>query len=1188
MEAKEVCEFSDSKGSSRESIHCHSPEFDTGVYPDNGVRDSDTENDQLDSQSEVQHMDQGIQNSLSNSHHDKSTQQVRDDSHNVTWKISIVIAIPKGEDEDHVAIEKEKKRPKKVLSSGVFEAPKAQGYYHIEYNLLPDDPEPTKVDLVMFGLAAKIYIDNEAKVLKPWHEGDQVWLGWSQSVKVRVTRELLIKLASHKVTFRVWDTKDRVSTKARNDRPKAFRLPQTRSGEETDHLGATPDCEAARYGGVKQIVYKLRSVFEKENPRTRLSSKGRGDATSIDFKNFSEMNCATAAVNSSSVKDKNLAVFRKKVPQKPTQDNAAYLENIQKNGSALVELSLLHLLTGDRSLTDCLVTCSSGVYEGLCNITVDRPLISEDLKAQLNPLVITILSASSLPSTPVPFQVLEEKCLPVYCQYRFHNLKVHRSKGREHRSNIYFKDVNVILTGLLSPGELQEFLQGPPLEIEVHDRDRKVEKPSSGPALFGTEPNDDKLSSVILVSGKRTTYNPLRAKTKQYNPYGVARLNLSGLLHGERCVKLNIPIECCRPPQLLGSERNEWEKKLTAMPGVVEGAPDHAMPMGHYLDANSQLKVQVEIACPFNMESGSEGALYSPFGRIIYIFKYNNVSVVAKLRSEIQKINAAAFQLDSQSNETIERILSSYKMTAPERGSVDLDTVTGFHMLDKQIHLFVLEGLKHKAIKRLWKTVPIKLMGSEEEQVMVLYNSDLSFSKRLYDTLDISLRPVHLHEPLEAIMRQPLVYVRDMVPHTCFQAMSRLSVLCKLRKLKDVVRNNLFPSAEMVLSMSKEFGIVPGKWEQRLIAKTQKQPEFSPMHASENTRRPLSTYNSRYIQWKQDVADKQLLSQTKDFIQVNIEEVQQASLQVKKPKVAVLVAEQAKDSAAHNYSIQTMNSTEQARELLRKEMAKEPTRRFTYSQHYHTATVDPRDVKSEMTTSDARSRSAWRTYDGFIYPGFKSSIESNEHPGHPDEARVEALRKPWRENILHENTLRPTLARDRWPWRERHQDFQIYTQTDQDFSTPVSIHLAGERLQQEQQQAAWSQYSRWRRKVLPGGSTVSGRRVPEFRCYMGGAPGQLPAKLQNLLKDGPMKYSLRKPGMALKPVPSLSVVQRSPSSERKTNIAFAPGLLQDQSLMQDNNMIPRHNSQYSKFHFRQVGKLYYERQPRNKRNREGE
>ena len=53
------------------------------------------------------------------------------------------------------------------------------------------------------------------QVLKPWLEGDQVWLGWSQSVKVRVTRELLIKLVSHKITFKIWDTKDRVSAKAR-------------------------------------------------------------------------------------------------------------------------------------------------------------------------------------------------------------------------------------------------------------------------------------------------------------------------------------------------------------------------------------------------------------------------------------------------------------------------------------------------------------------------------------------------------------------------------------------------------------------------------------------------------------------------------------------------------------------------------------------------------------------------------------------------------------------------------------------------------------------------------------------------------------------------------------------------------------------------------------------------------------
>jgi len=63
-------------------------------------------------------------------------------------------------------------------------------------------------------------------------------------------------------------------------------------------------------------------------------------------------------------------------------------------------------ILGSMTLIDCLEFSSGEVKEGFWNVTLDQPLVSEQLKAELNPLVITVLSAS-LPSSPVPFHVLK-------------------------------------------------------------------------------------------------------------------------------------------------------------------------------------------------------------------------------------------------------------------------------------------------------------------------------------------------------------------------------------------------------------------------------------------------------------------------------------------------------------------------------------------------------------------------------------------------------------------------------------------------------------------------------------------------------------------------------------------------------------------------------------------------------------
>lgn len=99
-------------------------------------------------------------------------------------------------------------------------------------------------------------------------------------------------------------------------------------------------------------------------------------------------------------------------------------------------------------------------------------------------------------------QHISSRCKPVYLDYQFYDQPRHQSIGREHGSEVYWKDIHVILLGTINKEILAQYLRGPPLQIEVHDRDRKDEKSKVKPSLFGEKPEDEMINNVALVAGK--------------------------------------------------------------------------------------------------------------------------------------------------------------------------------------------------------------------------------------------------------------------------------------------------------------------------------------------------------------------------------------------------------------------------------------------------------------------------------------------------------------------------------------------------------------------------------------------------------------------------------------------------------------------------------------------------------------
>ena len=105
----------------------------------------------------------------------------------------------------------------------------------------------------------------------------------------------------------------------------------------------------------------------------------------------------------------------------------------------------------------------------------------------------------------VPVSLRFPRCDPVHAKYHFLTHPLHCTVGIPQASEVAWNDTHVILLGTIDRQLLVEYLRGPPLVVEVHDRSlRQVD--GSKPALFGEETRDDVLGTHAFTAGLDLLY----------------------------------------------------------------------------------------------------------------------------------------------------------------------------------------------------------------------------------------------------------------------------------------------------------------------------------------------------------------------------------------------------------------------------------------------------------------------------------------------------------------------------------------------------------------------------------------------------------------------------------------------------------------------------------------------------------
>lgn len=399
---------------------------------------------------------------------------------------------------------------------------------------------------------------------------------------------------------------------------------------------------------------------------------------------------------------------------------------------------------------------------------------------------------------------------------------------------------------------------------------------------------------------------------------------------------------------------------------------------------------------------------------MVFTFEYKHSNMLQAITKILDDINNAGLKEVQGSLKSHQ--LSPIEVEQAQAGS--LDVVGGFHVIDDDSRMIVIEGLKD-TIDRVAAAVPRP--HANDRSVRILSDANTLFHKRLYSQFNVDLKKIKLRDPLPDLCQMPEMYNRSKVSPECFNALHSLLAIRNANRMNEVAVQTEFPPADDLIQIESKYGESisleditgepPSNRKRTLNRRRNREDQPTDLAASAADfiqatdadapppkppprKAPTDATNPDF---ERSLRQRNI----RDFLAEQTELVDRAKVQFHQTQ-SQLQAELDKDpvSAKFTYSGQALQFTRLKKDELRAKLGRRKDAHFTYSKDYLSAAVAMVDDEVPIRTRTVE-KSKWKTARGFVYPAPRPPTDFIAHPHKPSESRIAMLAEPWVENELH-------------------------------------------------------------------------------------------------------------------------------------------------------------------------------------------